>query len=126
MKKEDLLVRLTIAEGELSDMMCDYDKGCFDEIAQRIFMLALGCEELLDKSSNDVQIQLDRSVMIVRLGLVEYIDSIYLEKDNTEVCFSASSRDGSEIYCYGIEDIYRKHVFAVLQRLIEMCKYKNN
>lgn len=124
MKKRDLSIRFQIAKAELEDNMSD-EQGCFDEIAQRIFILALGCEEMLDESSEDVMIQFNKSVKIVGIqnnSECEYIDGIYLSKASTEVRFSGSSLNGSKIYCYEIEDIRREDVIKVVDQLIEMCR----
>ena len=120
MKKQELLTRLQIAKGELQDHI--YSDGCFDEIAQRIFMLAFSCEELLDESSDDIEIQLDKSVQIIHCGEQEYIDGIYLSGTITEVHFTASSFDGSELYAYDIENVERKYIIEVVKQLIKMCK----
>ena len=75
-----------------------------------------------EKSSKDVEIQLDKSVLTIRYDEMEYIDGIYLIGTTTEVHFTASSFDGSEIYCYDIEDIEREDVIKVVKELIKMCK----
>ena len=120
MNKQDLITRLIIAEGELKDAI-NNENGCFDEIAQRIFMLALGCEDLLDESSEDVLIQLDKSVQITICNEQEYIDGIYLSGTITEVHSSTSSLDNSEIYVRNIEDIDRNVILQVIEKLINMC-----
>ena len=121
MNKEELKVRLQIAEGELRDDI-DNENGCFDEIAQRIFVLALGSGLLQEPSSKDVEIQLDKSVQIVHWNEQEYIDGIYLSGMSTEVHFTASSLNGSEIYCYDMEDVEREDIVKVITELIKMCK----
>lgn len=121
MKKQELLVRLEIAKAELEDAIHN-ENGCFDEIAQRIFAIALGSGLLQEPSSEDVQIQLDKSVQIVSCGKQEYIDGIFLSVTTTEVYFTASSFDGSEIYCYDFEDVEREDVIKVVKELIKMCK----
>lgn len=121
MDKQELLVRLEIAKAELEDARCN-EHGCFDEIAQRIFAFALGSGLLQEESSKDVEIQLDKSVHIIHCDEQEYIDGIYLSGTKTLVHFTASSFDGSEIYCYDIEDIEREDVIKVLKELIKMCK----
>ena len=121
MNKEELKVRLQIAEGELRDNIDD-EQGCFDEIAQSIFAFALGSGLLQEPSSDDVEIQLDKSVQIIPCGEQEYIDGIYLSGIRTEACFTASSSDGGEVYCYDIEDIEREDVIKVVKELIKMCK----
>lgn len=119
MDKEELKERLQIAEGELRDNIDD-ENGCFDEIAQRIFALALGSGLLQEESSEDVEIQLDKS--IVRCDEQEYIDGIYLSEVITEVHFTTSSFDGSEIYSRDIVDVEREDIIKVLKELIKMCK----
>lgn len=121
MNKQELLVCLEIAKAELEDNI-HYEQGCFDEMAHRIFVLALGSGLLQEKSSEDVEIQLDKSVHIIHCDEQEYIDGIYLSRMTTEVHFTASSFDGSEIYCYDIEDIEREDVVKVVKELIKMCK----
>lgn len=120
MNKQELLVRLEIAKAELYDAIHN-ENGCFDEIAQCIFVLALGSGLLQEPSSEDVSIQLDKSVRIVHWGEREYIDSVYLASA-TEACFTASSLDGSEIYVYDMDEIAREDVVRVLKQLIKMCK----
>ena len=120
MNKEELKVRLQIAEGELRDNIDD-EQGCFDEIANNIFVLALNSGLLQEPSTEDVSIQLDKSVRIVHWGEREYIDSVYLASA-TEASFTASSLDGSEIYVYDLEDIAREDVIRVVKELIKMCK----
>lgn len=120
MNKEELKVRLQIAEGELRDDI-ENEQGCFDEIAQRILVLALGSGLLQEESTEDVSIQLDKSVRITHWGEREYIDSVYLASA-TEACFTASSLDGSEIYVYDIDDVDREDVIKVVKQLIKMCK----
>ena len=97
------------------------ENGCFDEIAQRIFAFALGSGLLQEESSNGILIQLDKSVIIIHWDEQEYIDGIYLSVTKTEVHFTASSFDGSEIYCYDIEDVEREDVVKVVKELIKMC-----
>ena len=121
MNKKELLVRLEIAKAELEDAIHN-EQGCFDEIAHSIFMFAFGCEELLANDSKDILIQLDKSVHIIHWNELENIDGIYLSSTRTLVHFSASSLDGSEIYCYDIEDIEREDVIKVVKELIKMCK----
>ena len=121
MNKQELSVRLEIAKAELEDAIYN-EQGCFDEIAQRIFALALGSGLLQDESSEDVEIQLDKSVHIIHCDEQEYIDGIYLSGTRTLVHFSASSFDGSEIYCYDIEDVEREDIIKVVKELIKMCK----
>ena len=121
MDKKELLVRLEIAKAELEDAIHN-EQGCFDEIAQRIFAFALGSGLLQEPSSDDVEIQLDKSVQIIPCGEQEYIDGIYLSGIRTEACFTASSSDGGEVYCYDIEDIEREDVIKVVKELIKMCK----
>ena len=125
MNKQELLVRLEIAKAELEDAIYN-ENGCFDEIAQRIFAFALGSGLLQNESSDDVEIQLDKSVHIIHHIIhcdeQEYIDGIYLSGTRTLVHFSASSFDGSEIYCYDIEDVEREDVIKVVKELIKMCK----
>ena len=121
MNKQELLVRLEIAKAELEDAIRN-ENGCFDEIAQRIFAFALGSGLLQEESSEDVEIQLDKSVHIIHCDEQEYIDGIYLSGTRTEVHFTASSFDGSEIYCYDIEDVEREDVIKVVKELIKMCK----
>ena len=121
MNKQELLVRLEIAKAELEYNIND-ENGCFDEIAHRIFAFALGSGLLQDESSEDVEIQLDKSVHIIHCNEQEYIDGIYLSGTRTLVHFTASSFDGSEIYCYDIEDIEREDVIKVVKELIKMCK----
>jgi hypothetical protein len=121
MNRQKLLVRLEIAKAELEDNVHN-EQGCFDEIAQRIFAFALSSGLLQEKSSEDVEIQLDKSVHIIHCDEQEYIDGIYLSGTTTEVYFTASSFDGSEIYCYDIEDIEREDVVKVVKELIKMCK----
>ena len=121
MNKQELLVRLEIAKAELEDAIYN-EYGCFDEIAQRIFALTLGSGLLQEESSEDVEIQLDKSVHIIHCEEQEYIYGIYLSGTTTEVHFTASSFDGSEVYCYDIEDIEREDVIKVVKELIKMCK----
>lgn len=121
MNKQELLVRLEIAKAELEDAMHN-ENGCFDEIAQRIFVLALGSGLLQEESSEDVEIQLDKSVHIIHWNELENIDGIYLSSTRTLVHFSASSCDGGEVYCYDIEDVEREDVIKVVKELIKMCK----
>lgn len=121
MNKQELLVRLEIAKAELEDAIHN-EQGCFDEIAQRIFAFALGSGLLQEPSSEDVEIQLDKSVQIIPCGEQEYIDGIYLSGTLTEVYLTASSLDGSEIYSYDLEDIEREDVIKVVEELIKMCK----
>ena len=121
MNKQELLVRLEIAKAELEDAIYN-EQGCFDEIAQRIFALTLGSGLLQEPSSEDVEIQLNKSLHIIHCDEQEYIDGIYLSGTTTEVHFSASSFDGSEIYCYDIEDVEREDVIKVVKELIKMCK----
>ena len=121
MSKEELKVRLQIAEGELRYDI-ENENGCFDEIAKNIFAFALGSGLLQEPSSEDVEIQLDKSVQIIPCGEQEYIDGIYLSGTITEVHFSASSFDGSEIYSYDLEDIEREDVIKVVKELSKMCK----
>jgi hypothetical protein len=121
MNKQELLVRLEIAEGELTDYTHS-NCGIFDEIAQRILAFALGSGLLQEESSNDVMIQLDKSVHIVRCNEQEYIDGIYLSGTTTDVYFTASSFDGSEIYSYDIYDIGREDILKVVKELIKMCR----
>ena len=121
MNKQELSVRLEIAKAELEDAIYN-EQGCFDEIAQRIFAFTLGSGLLQEESSEDVEIQLDKSVHILHCGEQEYIDGIYLSGTRTLVHFSASSFDGSEIYCYDIEHIEREDVIKVVKELIKMCK----
>ena len=121
MNKQELSVRLEIAKAELEDAIHN-ENGCFDEIAQRIFAFALGSCLLQEPSSEDIEIQLDKSVQIIHCDEQEYIDGIYLSGTRTLVDFSASSFDGSEIYCYDIEDIEREDVIKVVEELIKMCK----
>jgi hypothetical protein len=121
MNKQDLKIRLQIAKGELQDHVHN-EQGCFDEIAQRAFSFALGSGLLQEKSSEDIEIQLDKSVHIIHCDEQEYIDGIYLSRIITEVHFTASSFDGSEIYCYDIEDVEREDVIKVVKELIKMCK----
>ena len=120
MNKQKLLVRLEIAKAELEDAIHN-ENGCFDEIAQHIFVLALNSGLLQEPSTEDVSIQLDRSVRIVHWGEREYIDSVYLASA-TEASFTASSLDGSEIYVYDLEDIAREDVIKVIVEIIKMCK----
>ena len=120
MNKQELLVRLEIAKAELCDAIHS-EQGCFDEIAQRIFVLALNSGLLQEPSTEDVSIQLDKSVRIAHWGEQEYIDSVYLETEN-EACFTASSLDGSEIYVYDISDVVREVIVRVVKQLIKMCK----
>lgn len=120
MNKEKLKVRLQIAKAELEDAIHN-EQGFFDEIAQHIFAFALNSGLLQEPSTEDVSIQLDNSVRIVHWGEREYIDSVYLASA-TEACFTASSWDGSEIYCYDIEDVERDDVIKVVKELIRMCK----
>ena len=120
MNKQELLIRLEIAKAELEEVIYN-EQGCFDEIAQRIFAFALGSGLLQEESSEDVEIQLDKSVHIIHCDEQEYIDGIYLGT-RTLVHFSASSFDGSEIYCYDIEDVEREDVIKVVKELIKMCK----
>ena len=121
MNKQELLVRLEIAKAELEYNIND-ENGCFDEIAHRIFAFALGSGLLQDEGSEDVEIQLEKSVHIIHCNEQEYIDGIYLSGTRTLVHFTASSFDGSEIYCYDIEDIEREDVIKVVKELIKMCK----
>ena len=121
MDKQKLLVRLEIASAELKDEIWN-ENGCFDEIAQRIFAFALSSGLLQEESSNGILIQLDKSVHIIHCNEQEYIDGIYLSGTTTEVHFTASSFDGSEIYCYDIEDVEREDVIKVVEELIKMCK----
>ena len=121
MNKQELLIRLEIAKAELECSIYN-EQGYFDEIAQRIFAFALGSGLLQEESSEDIEIQLDKSVHIIRCDEQEYIDGIYLSYTTTEVHFSASSFDGSEIYCYDIEDVEREDVIKVVKELIKMCK----
>lgn len=121
MNKQELLVRLEIAKAELEDAIHN-ENGCFDEIAHRIFAFALGSGLLQDESSEDVEIQLDKSVHIIRCDEQEYIDGIYLGGTTTTVHFTSSSFDGSEVYCYDIEDVEREDVIKVVKELIKMCK----
>lgn len=120
MNKQKLLVRLEIAKAELEDAIHN-EQGFFDEIAQHIFAFALNSGLLQEPSTEDVSIQLDKSVRIVHCGEREYIDSVYLASA-TEACFTASSWDGGEIYCYDIDDIARVDIIKVVKELIRMCK----
>lgn len=119
MKKQELLVRLEIAKTELEDTIHN-ELGCFDEIAQRILAFTLGSGLLQEESSKDVIIQLDKSVHIIHCDKQEYIDGIYLS--GTKIHFTASSFDGSKIYCYDIYDIEREDILKVVKELIKMCK----
>ena len=120
MNMQELMERLEIAKAELEDAIYN-ENGCFDEIAQRIFAFALGSGLLQEESSNGILIQLDKSVIIIHWDEQEYIDGIYLSVTKTEVHFTASSFDGSEIYCYDIEDVEREDVVKVVKELIKMC-----
>lgn len=121
MNKKELKVRLQIAEGEMKCCIND-EYGCFDEIAQRIFMLVLSCDEMLDKSSEDILVQLDKSVQIESiLNTQEYIDGIYLSQTINEAHFTASSLDGSELFVYDIEEVEREYILKVVKELIRMC-----
>lgn len=120
MNKEKLKVRLQIAKAELEDAIHN-EQGFFDEIAQHTFVFALNSGLLQEPSTEDVSIQLDKSVRIVHWGEQEYIDSVYLETP-TEACFTASSLDGSEIYVYDMDEIAREDVVRVVKQLIKMCK----
>ena len=121
MNKKELKVRLQIAEGEMKCCIND-EYGCFDEIAQRIFMLVLSCDEMLDKSSEDILVQLDKSVQIESiLNTQEYIDGIYMSQTITEAHFTASSLDGSELFVYDIEEVDREYILKVVKELIRMC-----
>ena len=121
MNKQELLVRLEIAKAEL-EYNIHYEQGCFDEIAKNIFAFALGSGLLQDESSEDIEIQLDKSVHIIHCDEQECIDGIYLSGTRTLVHFSASSFDGSEIYSYDIEDVEREDIIKVVKELIKMCK----
>lgn len=121
MNKQELLTRLEIAKAELCDAIHN-EQGCFDEIAQSVFVLALNSGLLQEPSSKDVEIQLDKSVQIVHWNEQEYIDGIYLSGMSTEVHFTASSLNGSEIYCYDMEDVEREDIVKVITELIKMCK----
>lgn len=120
MNKNELKTRLIIAQGELNAEI-DNEYGCFDEIAERIFLVALSCEALLDKSSEDVEIQFDKSIKMTHCGEPEFIDGIYLSTTATEAHISASSEDNSEIYCYDIEEIVRDDIVRIVKELIKMC-----
>jgi hypothetical protein len=121
MNKQELLVRLEIAKAELEDSIQN-EQGRFDEMARCVFSFALGSGLLQEPSSEDIEIQLDKSVHIIHCDEQEYIDGIYLSGTTIEVHFTASSFDGSEIYCYDIEDVEREDVIKVVKELIKMCK----
>ena len=120
MNMQELMERLEIAKAELEDAIYN-ENGCFDEIAHRIFAFALGSGLLQEESSNGILIQLDKSVIIIHCDEQEYIDGIYLSVTKTEVHFTASSFDGSGIYCRDIEDVEREDVVKVVKELIKMC-----
>jgi len=120
MNKNELKTRLIIAQGELKSEK-DNEFGCFDEIAQRIFMLALSCDDLLDKSSEDVLIQLDTSVRWTERR--EYVDGFYLSQTKTCVNFTTSDMDDmGELYIYSIDEVDRKIIIEVVRELIKMCE----
>lgn len=119
MNKEELKTRLIIAKGELSCEI-DYEYGCFDEIASRILLLCIGCEELRDKSSDDVLVQLDKSVAWNDNNL--YIDGFYLSTTTTSVNFTASDiEDEEDLYAFSIWEVDRDVILKVIDELINMC-----
>lgn len=120
MDKNEFKTRLIIAQGELKSEI-DNEFGCFDEIAQRIFLLAFSCEDLLDKSSEDVLIQFDTSVRWEALR--EFVDGIYLSQTKTCVNFTTSDMyDINEIYSCSLERVDRNVILDVVKELIKMCE----
>ena len=120
MNKIGLKTQLMIAIGELEADL-ENENGCFDEIANNIFMLAFSCEDLLDKSSNDVLIQLDKSVVWQERR--EYIDGFYLSLERTFVNFTASDMDDlGEVYTHSVDEVDREIIVEVVKELIKMCE----
>lgn len=119
MKKNELKTRLIIAQGELEAELYN-ENGCFDEIANNIFMLAFSCEDLLDKSSNDTLIQLDKSVKWkIAYGYAHYVDGIFLSL-NTMPYFTCSEYGGA-IYSCLLSEVDREIIIEVVKELIKMC-----
>lgn len=119
MNKNELKTRLIIAQGELEAEL-DNGYGCFDEIAERILLLALTCEDLLDKSSEDTLIQLDKSVEWKERH--EYIDGIYLSQTKTYANLIASDMDDSgELYVYSVDEVDREIIIELVKQLKKMC-----
>lgn len=119
MKKNELKTRLIIAQGELATEL-ENENGCFDEIADHIFALAFYCEDLLDKSSNDALIQLDKSVVWQERR--EYIDGFYLSFARTVVNVTASDMDDlGEVYTHSVDEVDREIIIKVVNELIKMC-----
>lgn len=120
MKKNELKTRLIIAQGELKTEI-DNEYGCFDEVAERIFLLTFSCEDLLDKSSEDVLIQLEKSVVWQERR--EYIDGFYLSQTKTYANFTASDMDDlGELYVYSVDEVDREIIIDVVKELIKMCE----
>lgn len=123
MNKNELKTRLIIAQGELEAEL-ENENGCFDEIADHIFALAFYCKELLDKSSNDALIQLDKSVVWQERH--EYIDGFYLSFARTVVNFTASDMDDlGEVYTHSVDEVDREVIIEVVKELIKMCNWQS-
>lgn len=119
MNKQELKTRLIIAQGELRDDI-ENENGYFDEIAERILFLCFSCDDLLDKSSKDVLVQLDKSVIYKKNN--HYIDGFYLDNDRTHIHFHGSSiDDGRELFNYSTYTLEREIVLLVIKELIKMC-----
>ena len=118
MKKEELRMRLIIAQGELKDEVCD-DCGCFDEVALCALTTAFACEELLDKSSKDLLIKFDKSIKDEEYNL--YIDGVFLPSEYTLPDFTITRQDGT-IGSRGYHYTDRERIMDVLSELIRMCK----
>lgn len=120
MKKNELKTRLIIAQGELEADL-ENENGCFDEIANNIFMLAFSCEDLLDKSSKDVLIQLDKSVGWRNgYGYTHYVDGIFLFLNKIPL-FTCSTYGGA-IYSCHFDEVDREIIVEVVKELIKMCQ----
>lgn len=120
MKKNELKTRLIIAQGELEAEL-ENENGCFDEIAENILLLALSCDDLLDKSSNDVLIQLDKSVKWKNgYGCANYVDGIFLSL-NKMPDFTCSAYGGA-IYSCHFDEVDREIIVEVVKELIKMCE----
>lgn len=116
MNKKELKAHLIIMIGELKGEV-DNESGCFDEIATSALKNVLGCNELVATDSNDILVQLDKS--IEDDGLL--VDAVFLSSNN-KVLFSVTDAEDEMIDSAELADISRESIIKLLDEIYKMCE----
>lgn len=92
----------------------DIENGNFDELAQKVFTILLDIEPLRECDSNEIMIQLDKSVWDEYLQL--NIDAV-LYNIHKEICFSTSDAD-TYVYTTDFRDVPRVTIMKCIDTIV--------